>query len=81
MIFPILGPQGGNSYAIQKECASLPLPVNLSHVNLQHLELLLSNCNSFTKPHKKAFVAVQYGSLLCFCCVFGFCLKIADHSL
>jgi len=56
MIFPILGPQGGNSYAIQKECASLPLPVNLSHVNLQHLELLLSNCNSFTKPHKKAFV-------------------------
>lgn len=55
MIFTILSPQGGNSYAIQKECVILPLPVNLSHV-IQHLELLLSNCNSFTKPHKQAFV-------------------------
>ncbi len=50
MIVPRLSPQGGNSYAIQKECSILPLPVNLSHVILQHVDLLLSSRNSFTNP-------------------------------
>lgn len=36
MTFSILSPQGESSYAIQKECANLPLPVNMSHVILQH---------------------------------------------
>lgn len=68
--FPILSPQGGNSYAIQKECAILPLPVNLSHVILQHVELLLSDCNSFKKKTHTSnplYVVVQCDlSLMCF---------------
>lgn len=60
MIFPILSPQGGNSYAIQKECAILPLPVNLSHVILQHVELLLSDCNSFKKTTQVSFCMLQF---------------------
>ncbi len=79
MIVPRLSPQGGNSYAIQKECSILPLPVNLSHIILQHVDLLLSSRNSFTNHiSEPLYVAVHYDSLLE--SVFGFHAIVSDHS-